>query len=613
MLQGIELFCCRIRPVDNDINWTDKASVFVSELIEGQELEGNIVLSLGCSLWLDPMVKRSHLQAINVTINETCIHTQLLQNELAIENPQHLHMLYAACRGRLSLPDNPADLSAKTAYTAQGLFMDPKMATFPDDPEPVSVFVSAVAHPDFIYVQLTADKDRLLDLTDAIDVHVKLSSFTELKHIDCGLLILARFTADQQWYRAKVVAAGDDDTFDVFFVDTGEQEWLGRADIQSLPMKFHGFPFQAIECNLYHLEPSGDEWTDMVGDFLWDITRDNHDVPKTLMAQVLQKTEARSGGQFRYTIKLYDTSNEYDLEVGQFLVANGYARPSSTLVQELIPGTSSTEQLGFLKIPALCAQILKSQDADATLRLATEVQHLVAVNQRRKDAMRDAGIAQCLCHVLVYLSSPPAVSVIVTSITFFALNNDRNCEAMDKAGVINTICVLLDQMEQWDSEPLCRAVRLLANNHVCQTDLLRRGALRILAQVIKSHVTNGDKLLDIACDAVCRLITELADSDIPYVISSRCIESLCSCLTTTDNSAALSKCVTALEKLAEHLQLQDALRKFGGVKALCGRLNTTTSVPMLESVVRALTCVANGSRFNKDEMVEQKATDVLQR
>ena len=38
--------------------------------------------------------------------------------------------------------------------------MDPKMATFPDDPEPVSVFVSAVAHPDFIYVQLTADKDR---------------------------------------------------------------------------------------------------------------------------------------------------------------------------------------------------------------------------------------------------------------------------------------------------------------------------------------------------------------------------------------------------------------------------------------------------------------------
>ena len=51
---------------------------------------------------------------------------------------------------------------------------------------------------------------------------------------------------------------GDDDTFDVFFVDTGEQEWLGRADIQSLPMKFHGFPFQAIECNLYHLEPSGE-------------------------------------------------------------------------------------------------------------------------------------------------------------------------------------------------------------------------------------------------------------------------------------------------------------------------------------------------------------------
>lgn len=54
----------------------------------------------------------------------------------------------------------------------------------------------------------------------------------------------------------------------------------------------------------------------------------------------------------------------------------------------------------------------------------------------------------------------------------------------------------------------------------CQTDLLRRGALRILAQVIKSHVTKGDKLLDIACDAVCHLINELADR---YVHELICI------------------------------------------------------------------------------------------
>ena len=52
---------------------------------------------------------------------------------------------------------------------------------------------------------------------------------------------------------------GDDDKFDVFFVDTGEQEWLGRSDLLPLPMKFHSLPFQAIECNLYHLEPTG-EW-----------------------------------------------------------------------------------------------------------------------------------------------------------------------------------------------------------------------------------------------------------------------------------------------------------------------------------------------------------------
>ena len=46
----------------------------------------------------------------------------------------------------------------------------------------------------------------------------------------------------------------------------------------------------------------------------------------------MQKTEARSGGQFRYTIKLFDTSKEYYVEIGQSLVVNGYASPSSTLV-----------------------------------------------------------------------------------------------------------------------------------------------------------------------------------------------------------------------------------------------------------------------------------------
>jgi len=44
---------------------------------------------------------------------------------------------------------------------------------------------------------------------------------------------------------------------------------------------------------------------------------------------------------------------------------------------------------------------------------------------RRKDAMREAGIAQCLCHILGHLSSARVVSAIVTSLTFFALNNDR--------------------------------------------------------------------------------------------------------------------------------------------------------------------------------------------
>ena len=51
-------------------------------------LMSSCVDSLGSSLWLDPMVRRSHLKEINVTINEASVRTELLQAHLAADNPQ---------------------------------------------------------------------------------------------------------------------------------------------------------------------------------------------------------------------------------------------------------------------------------------------------------------------------------------------------------------------------------------------------------------------------------------------------------------------------------------------------------------------------------------------
>ena len=60
-----------------------------------------------------------------------------------------------------------------------------------------------------------------------------------------------------RWQRAKVVddTPTDDGEIDVFFVDTGESEFIRREDLLPIRSRFLNLPFQAIECNLMYVEP----------------------------------------------------------------------------------------------------------------------------------------------------------------------------------------------------------------------------------------------------------------------------------------------------------------------------------------------------------------------
>ena len=44
---------------------------------------------------------------------------------------------------------------------------------------------------------------------------------------------------------------------DVFFLDTGEQEWVSKDDLQPLDIRYLQLPFQAIEAIIMHLVPKG--------------------------------------------------------------------------------------------------------------------------------------------------------------------------------------------------------------------------------------------------------------------------------------------------------------------------------------------------------------------
>ena len=41
------MFVCRVKPLDNDLQWTNKADRVIADAVFNKELHGTVVLSLG--------------------------------------------------------------------------------------------------------------------------------------------------------------------------------------------------------------------------------------------------------------------------------------------------------------------------------------------------------------------------------------------------------------------------------------------------------------------------------------------------------------------------------------------------------------------------------------
>ena len=66
-----------------------------------------------------------------------------------------------------------------------------------------------------------------------------------------GMLIAARFSQDNQWYRARVRRVSDVlKTAEVIFIDYGNEETVSYSDIRNLDDKFKTMPPQAIPAKL---------------------------------------------------------------------------------------------------------------------------------------------------------------------------------------------------------------------------------------------------------------------------------------------------------------------------------------------------------------------------
>lgn len=84
----------------------------------------------------------------------------------------------------------------------------------------------------------------------------KAENVRQFKHLSdapgAGELVLARHLENGAWHRARVFdSSPENDQFEVFYVDYGNYEVLGMADLRQIEPRHLHLPFQAMLCEVY--------------------------------------------------------------------------------------------------------------------------------------------------------------------------------------------------------------------------------------------------------------------------------------------------------------------------------------------------------------------------
>ncbi|XP_067446784.1 putative ATP-dependent RNA helicase TDRD12 isoform X3 [Thunnus thynnus] len=96
--QAVEIIVCRVKPVDAEIDWHPKVTRAVSQKIRGLQHRARVVLSLGNTVFVDPMVRVTQVPGMKTVINEYNVQSEILSTGMGVGNQEHLDLLRVLCQ-----------------------------------------------------------------------------------------------------------------------------------------------------------------------------------------------------------------------------------------------------------------------------------------------------------------------------------------------------------------------------------------------------------------------------------------------------------------------------------------------------------------------------------
>ncbi|XP_072596189.1 tudor domain-containing protein 1 isoform X1 [Vulpes vulpes] len=178
-------------------------------------------------------------------------------------------------------------------------------------------FCGVVAHiqtPEDFFCQQLQSGHKLAELQASLSEYCGQVSPRSDFYPTIGDICCARFSEDDQWYRASVLAYASEQSVLVGYVDYGNFEILSLTRLCPITPKLLELPMQAIKCVLAGVKPSLGIWTPEAICLMKKIVQN-----KIIMVRVADKLENSS------LVELVDKSVTPHLSIAQALRDAGFA------------------------------------------------------------------------------------------------------------------------------------------------------------------------------------------------------------------------------------------------------------------------------------------------
>ncbi|XP_052812480.1 tudor and KH domain-containing protein-like [Mya arenaria] len=197
---------------------------------------------------------------------------------------------------------------------------------FPRGLDYVEVYVSAVADPHHLWLQLIGEMAvQLNTLSEQMtNFYQHTGKDSAVDHVSVGDLVAAPFENDKTWYRARVMEIRGANELDIFYADYGDSAYVNKNLVKPLCGEFCQLPLQAIECRLHGVQPPSDGWGDQLFERLEELTH------CAQWWRMLARLDGWVGNV--PSVTLFDTNQDMDVIVNEELIQNGLAiRDTSTV------------------------------------------------------------------------------------------------------------------------------------------------------------------------------------------------------------------------------------------------------------------------------------------